>query len=95
MNTETSSRTKNEVCFVPLKSYGRDGTQVGVRGPTCHGESTHQQPDVAAAHDDGLATLLRTATVLGPPGGPDADQQDEKVEHHDGYQPFHLEIHCH
>lgn len=64
---------------------------VGASAPTCHGESAHQQPDVAAAHNDGLAALPRAAAVLGSPRGPYSNQQYEKVEHHDGYQPFHLE----
>lgn len=77
MNTETSSRTRNRVAFLPLKRW-QGWHKGGCRGPTCHGEIT--PPAGISAPDDGLAHALRTATVLGPRGGPDANQQDENVE---------------
>lgn len=62
---------------------------------TCHGESTHEQPDVPSTDHDALAPLSAFADsgVLILPRGPDAHEQDQEIEDHDSYQTLGVDGH--
>lgn len=59
---------------------------------TCHCEAADQQADITARQHH-IVRVGVGAGLFGFPAGPDADAQDEEVEHDDGDQPSDVDHH--